>query len=305
VGANGEGNVGAGGGGYGGRGGDSNGVPGGGTYGSIPHPADLGSGSGLFPGLPGARGGGALRLTIDGGLLVDGVISSDGQSANNCGGSGGSVWIRAASVAGSGQVRGAGGVGSGAIFGGGGGGRVAVYTCDMQMDPANVSAGGGSGGSGGQAGTAYVFSASIDVAHDPASQTATEGDDVVMTVVATGDGALEYQWRHDGVDLVDGTGVTGANTSTLQLLDVLCAEDSGLYDVVIHDACGFVFSEAAALSIPVFADLNFDCVVNGADLGLLLGAWGPCPPTGLCLADLNEDGVVDGADLGLLLGEWG
>ena len=53
-------------------------------------------------------------------------------------------------------------------------------------------------------------------------------------------------------------------------------------------------------------DLNLDGVVNGADLGLLLGAWGVCPggTTG-CIGDLNNDGVVSGADLGLLLGAWG
>ena len=53
-------------------------------------------------------------------------------------------------------------------------------------------------------------------------------------------------------------------------------------------------------------DLNLDGVVNGADLGLLLGAWGACPGgTPGCLGDLNVDGVVNGADLGLLLGAWG
>lgn len=46
-------------------------------------------------------------------------------------------------------------------------------------------------------------------------------------------------------------------------------------------------------------DLNGDGAVNGADLGLLLGAWGGRGP-----ADLNGDGVVDGADLGLILGAW-
>ena len=50
------------------------------------------------------------------------------------------------------------------------------------------------------------------------------------------------------------------------------------------------------------ADLNNDGQVNGADLGLLLGAWGPCAG---CAADLNADGQVNGADLGLLLGAWG
>lgn len=45
-------------------------------------------------------------------------------------------------------------------------------------------------------------------------------------------------------------------------------------------------------------DLNGDGVVDGADLGLLLGAWGTAG------ADLNADGTTDGADLGILLGSW-
>ena len=51
------------------------------------------------------------------------------------------------------------------------------------------------------------------------------------------------------------------------------------------------------------ADLNGDHIVDGADLGALLGAWGPCG--GSCPADLTGDGQVDGADLGVLLGDWG
>jgi hypothetical protein len=48
------------------------------------------------------------------------------------------------------------------------------------------------------------------------------------------------------------------------------------------------------------ADLNCDGSVTGADLGLLLGAWGQAGP-----GDLNADGTVDGADLGALLAAWG
>jgi len=51
-------------------------------------------------------------------------------------------------------------------------------------------------------------------------------------------------------------------------------------------------------------DFNCDGRVDGADLGELLGYWGPCvapcPP-----ADMNQDGRVDGNDLGSLLGLWG
>ncbi|MFO0962962.1 MAG: hypothetical protein U0625_08665 [Phycisphaerales bacterium] len=52
------------------------------------------------------------------------------------------------------------------------------------------------------------------------------------------------------------------------------------------------------------ADINHDGVVDGADLGLLLGGWGACVGT-CCDGDLNGDGLVDGADLGVLLGNWG
>jgi len=51
-------------------------------------------------------------------------------------------------------------------------------------------------------------------------------------------------------------------------------------------------------------DLNDDGVVDGADLGILLNAWGDCPVLENCVGDLNGDGVVDGADLGILLNNW-
>jgi choice-of-anchor B domain-containing protein len=64
------------------------------------------------------------------------------------------------------------------------------------------------------------------------------------------------------------------------------------------DDLSIIFNECDA-DVP--GDLNGDGVVDGADLGLLLGDWGPC---GECDADLNGDGAVDGADLGILLGAW-
>ena len=53
---------------------------------------------------------------------------------------------------------------------------------------------------------------------------------------------------------------------------------------------------------PCEGDFNDDGVVDGADLGALLSAWGPADGSP---ADLNGDGVVDGADLGILLSVWG
>lgn len=59
----------------------------------------------------------------------------------------------------------------------------------------------------------------------------------------------------------------------------------------------------AARAAAGLGDLNGDGLINGADLGLMLGGWGSCGTP--CPADLNDDGVVDGADLGALLGNWG
>ncbi len=51
------------------------------------------------------------------------------------------------------------------------------------------------------------------------------------------------------------------------------------------------------------ADLNGDSTIDGADLGILLNAWGACGK-GDCPADLDGDGAVGGADLGILLNGW-
>jgi len=45
-------------------------------------------------------------------------------------------------------------------------------------------------------------------------------------------------------------------------------------------------------------DLNGDCLVNGADLAIVLGAWGT--PGG----DLTGDNNTDGADIAIVLGNW-
>lgn len=49
------------------------------------------------------------------------------------------------------------------------------------------------------------------------------------------------------------------------------------------------------------ADLDGDCAVGGADLAILLSAWGTAGGP----ADLDGNGSVDGADLAVLLSFWG
>jgi hypothetical protein len=93
---------------------------------------------------------------------------------------------------------------------------------------------------------------------------------------------------------------------------VFCPSVEGSLRLTIKLAGGLViqppaqeFSGSAILTCqyPCPPDLNTDAIVDGADLGILLAAWGEVghgAPT-----DLNGDAFVDGADLGLLLAAWG
>ena len=73
-----------------------------------------------------------------------------------------------------------------------------------------------------------------------------------------------------------------------------------------HALAGGALAAAFLSTLPALAqcpgDLDASGTVDGADLGVLLGAWG-C--TGACPGDLSQDSVVDGTDLGLMLAAWG
>jgi len=58
--------------------------------------------------------------------------------------------------------------------------------------------------------------------------------------------------------------------------------------------------EGCPEGVAVPGDLDGDGVVNGADLSILLSAWGSADPT----ADIDGDGIVGAADLSVLLGNW-
>lgn len=149
-------------GGWGGQMGDAGGAP----YGSIPEPADLGSGGGYGEG-PGYRGGGAVRLSVSGDLRVDGRISAVGEGLTSGGrrgaGAGGSVWITVTgSLSGTGTISAEGGP-SGWRAGAGGGGRVAVHVGgSREAFTGTLSAAGGQGGTespSGGPGTIHLVSA--------------------------------------------------------------------------------------------------------------------------------------------------
>lgn len=69
----------------------------------------------------------------------------------------------------------------------------------------------------------------------PASQTVCPGFTVTYSVAATGTG-ITYQWRKNGVNLVNGGFINGVNTNTL-VLSFVSAATSGTYDCVVSGTC--------------------------------------------------------------------
>lgn len=144
----------AGGGSHGGFGGANSSAQ---TSGSVISPVTWGSGGGgAGQGYwYGGFGGGSVRLSVTGTLLVDGRISANGTDGQwySGGGAGGSVNVTAGTLTGSGTISANGGRGDGPS-GGGGGGRVAVQL-GTNLFVGAVTAFGGAGGAPGGAGTVY------------------------------------------------------------------------------------------------------------------------------------------------------
>ena len=122
------------------------------------------------------------------------------------------------------------------------------------------------------------------------------------------DGAAELVARQgDQVEVAPGDVRTIFDLSALLSQSIDTGEPRGIDDddelvltVLFTDLSAAIIR--ATLPSSLVGDLNGDGVVDGADLGLFLGQWGPCAAT--CAGDFNGDGVVDGADLGALLGAW-
>ncbi|MBL9148078.1 MAG: right-handed parallel beta-helix repeat-containing protein [Phycisphaerae bacterium] len=87
-------------------------------------------------------------------------------------------------------------------------------------------------------------------------------------------------------------------------LDVECTErlvaDESVPDVVSAIDIGCDEADFEGEGETLFADLNGDNIVDGADLALVLGSFLNENPD----VDLTGDCIVDGADLGIVLGSW-
>jgi uncharacterized membrane protein len=105
------------------------------------------------------------------------------------------------------------------------------------------------------------------------------------------------------VDLKTFVEANGGYVGEDVLLEVAQAISVDATKIIGH---GGFFQYAWIVNVPEMANCPADLspaggdgIVDGADLGVLLGSWGGPG------ADLNGDGITDGADLGELLGGWG
>jgi hypothetical protein len=148
-----------GGGGHGGYGGASSQAAVGVAYDSATAPTGFGGGGGgMYAPTLGGAGGGALQISVNGTLQVDGKISANGGNGTGTGGgggAGGSIYIQNCNLlAGAGSIGANGGNGVPLLGGGGGGGCIAAYF-NTNIFTGTFSASGGSGTNYGGAGTIY------------------------------------------------------------------------------------------------------------------------------------------------------
>lgn len=116
---------------------------------------------------------------------------------------------------------------------------------------------------------------------------------------ATGEQLWKVALEDEGGNLiVDARPFTTSDSRTAYVATLIVA------DIPDFEYCYLYALELSGALSALAGDLNRDGVIDGSDLGLLLGAWGVCNDANACEADLNGDGEVDGADLGVLLGEW-
>lgn len=102
------------------------------------------------------------------------------------------------------------------------------------------------------------------VSSQPQNQTVVQGQNISLSVAASGTAPLSYQWQATNsrgggfTNLVNGGQISGANTNVLTISDVT-TNNALAYQVIITNAFGAVTSSPAILNVipPVLVDVQF------------------------------------------------
>lgn len=82
----------------------------------------------------------------------------------------------------------------------------------------------------------------------PTNRRTVAGGTASFTVAATGSSAVSYQWKRDGVNLVNGGDISGATSATLTIANAQAA-DAGIYTVGVTNLAGGLLSAPARLRV--------------------------------------------------------
>ncbi|NBV85269.1 MAG: hypothetical protein EBS01_03160, partial [Verrucomicrobia bacterium] len=154
---------------------------------------------------------------------------------------------------------------------------------------------------------------SVDISEQPAGALVSSGQSLQLRVAAAGPAGLSYQWRRDGVALVDGPGVTGTRTPLLSLGSITAAMAGG-YDVQVSAVVAgeTLNSTSATASVRVLTPVSIDTALfagqarklrNGVALQLDANVTGGTMPLNYQWFRLDSNGtpvaLVDGTSGGL------
>lgn len=267
---------------HGGRGGDTTCAGSGPVYGSIEAPDRLGSGGTRSWG---GSGGGAIKLTCAGTLLIDGSVASDGLAAGlpfyvegGGGGSGGSIFLTAQEVVGTGLIRARGGDGTSSVYGtggSGGGGRVSIAATRFRFT-GPIECCGGSATSQGAAGTVLISESgrrtlSID-------NCGISGRHVAFGSQNFAYYATTEVWHPIDVEALRVTNGGRLSTTLGRSLDVLCRES------LLIDATSAIDLDGRGHRVGQGPVGGYECASRyfGMNVGTGGGNGGAGGPTGRC-----------------------
>ena len=95
----------------------------------------------------------------------------------------------------------------------------------------------------------------------PTNLTILSGSNVVFSATASGSAPLVYQWRKNGTNLVNGTGISGA-TSDVLTLTAVTTNSGGNYNLSVTNSFGAITSSVATLTVVLPPTITSSTLTN-------------------------------------------